>query len=120
MAEHNEIGLKGEELAREHLMSKGYQIRQTNCYGGNGEIDIIAEKDNTIIIVEVKTRTSTYGGEPEVAVNRKKQKALVRAADHYMRSNGLEMDARFDIISIIIKPGGHTLKHLEDAFYPTL
>ena len=120
MAEHNELGAKGEEIALMHLKSKGYKIRQTNWVIGKNEIDIIAETEKTIIVVEVKTRSSTYMGEPQVAVNRKKQMALIRAADIYLRRNNLDYEARFDIISIVIKPEGNIIKHIENAFYPTL
>ena len=120
MAEHNDIGKKGEELAQKYLSENGYTIRDTNWYYGKEELDIIAEKNMQIIIVEVKTRTSNYFGEPFVAVNRKKQQSLVRAADHYLRKFKLENEARFDVISVLINAYGHKLTHLEDAFYPTI
>jgi putative endonuclease len=80
MAEHNELGKQGEEIAQQHLSDKGYKILQCNWRFGSEEIDIIARKDNILVIVEVKTRQTNFFGEPEESVTKKKQKFLVRAA----------------------------------------
>lgn len=65
MADHNELGEKGEELARLHLIDNGYKIRETKWRTGSLELDIIAEKDDTLVIVEVKTRSGAFADNPE-------------------------------------------------------
>jgi len=77
MAEHNEIGKYGENIAFDYLLKNGYKIKERNWRFGKGEIDVIAEENNTIVIVEVKTRSSEYFGDPEESVSRKKQKKIV-------------------------------------------
>jgi putative endonuclease len=120
MAEHNDLGKEGEERAREFLRSLGYNILECNWHYGSEEVDIIAQEGNTLVIAEVKTRRSNYFGEPEVAVTIKKKKILVRAADAYINQKNLDMEVRFDIISIIIGGGKCSINHIPDAFYPTL
>jgi len=120
MADHNELGKLGEELALKHLRSKDYKILELNWHFGREEIDIIAMDGETLVIIEVKTRATSWFGEPEFAVTRSKQKALVRAAEGYIIKNNLNLDTRFDIISIIITPHERKVDHIEDAFYPTL
>jgi putative endonuclease len=120
MADHNELGKLGEELALKHLRSKDYKILELNWHFGREEIDIIAMDGETLVIIEVKTRSTSWFGEPEFAVTRSKQKALVRAAEGYIIKNNLNVDTRFDIISIIITPHERKVDHIEDAFYPTL
>ena len=122
MADHLEFGKKGEEIAMEYLKKKGYKILETNWRYGRNEIDLVA-RDSTgkyIVVVEVKSRHSNYGGEPETAVNRDKQRALIRAANAYLRTKNLQDEIRFDIVSILITKEGEKINHIEDAFYPTL
>lgn len=73
MAEHNDLGRLGEEVALKHLREKGFTIRNTNWRFGKDEIDIIAEKDEYLVIVEVKTRRSAFFGEPEIFVNNQQE-----------------------------------------------
>ena len=122
MAEHIDLGKKGEEVSITFLKNKGFTILETNWRSGKNEIDIIA-KDNSgryLVFVEVKTRRSLYGGEPEVAVTFDKQKALIRAANAYVRVKNPKEEIRFDIVSILLNQEGEKIKHIEDAFYPTL
>lgn len=116
MAEHNETGIKGEELASAFLKAKGYTILETNWRFKNLEADIIATIGNTLVIAEVKTRKSNFFGEPESFVNKQKQKNLVKAAHEYIVRRGFDYDARFDIISIILGNGKTVINHIEDAF----
>lgn len=119
MAEHNDLGNKGEELAIGHLRGLGYTILATNWRCQKDEIDIVARDGNTLVIAEVKTRTSNYFGEPETFVDRNKQKFLVRAANEYIRLNNFNGETRFDIVSIVMAEGKQPrLNHLKDAFYP--
>ncbi|MCC6372610.1 MAG: YraN family protein [Bacteroidia bacterium] len=114
------FGKKGEEEARIHLIKLGYSIRETNWRYKKLEVDIIAEKQNTIVFVEVKTRSSSAFGEPELFVDKKKQGFLIAAAHHYLISNQINAEARFDIIALTGPAQNLCVKHLEGAFYPTL
>lgn len=120
MAKHNELGKLGEELARKHLRSKGYQILEVNWHHGREEIDIIARDGDMLVVVEVKTRATDVFGEPEFAVNRRKQRILVKTAEAYILEKDLDIETRFDIISVIVTPRQKHLHHIEDAFYPTM
>ena len=120
MADHNELGIKGEELAKTFLQSHGLKILETNYRYGKDEVDIIAEEDDYLVIVEVKTRSSSFYGDPEIFVDRKKQYFLIRAANKYINWKNIMKETRFDIVSVIITPTGHKIKHIRDAFYPTL
>ena len=120
MAEHNEFGQKGEDIAIEYLKKKGYKILERNWVSGKHEIDIIAKESKYIIVVEVKARHSNFAGEPETAVTHEKQRSLIQAANTYVRKMNLAEEVRFDIISILIVKGKEQINHIEDAFYPTL
>ena len=119
MAKHLELGRRGESLAKVHLESMGYEIMDENWTHGKAEVDLIAYKDKVIIFAEVKTRSGNSFGEPEDFVDARKQRLLVEAADEYIYLMEHEGEVRFDIISILIdKNDNHTLKHIEDAFWP--
>ena len=108
-------GREAEMLAVKFLKEKGYDILETNWRFRHKEIDIIAIRDNEIVFVEVKARKNTHFGQPEEAVNRKKQKHLIDAAEAYMIDKNLDLDIRFDVISIINR--SH-IRHHPYAFYP--
>ena len=116
MPHSNKIGRKGENLAVDFLKDKGYEILETNWFYDHKEIDIIAKHNNTIIFVEVKTRTTGFFGEPYEFVNVKKQEFLIEAATNYIFENNIDLPVRFDIISIIIKGDKIKLEYLKDAF----
>jgi putative endonuclease len=120
MAEHNDLGRKGEEIAARYLEKKGYRILEKNWRQWRYEIDLVAMEGKCLVIIEVKTRQSNLFGEPETAVNRDKQKALIRAANAYVRYNNILCEVRFDILSVIISKNTQQIHHIEDAFYPTL
>ena len=117
MAEHNELGKLGEELAVEFLQKNGYEILETNWTFQKAEIDIIAKKGNILAIVEVKTRSSLDFGLPQDAVKPKKIQLLVKAVNEYVVSNDLEINVRFDIIALHKDGKNFVIEHLEDAFY---
>lgn len=117
MAEHNELGKLGEEMAVELLRKNGYAILQTNWTFQKAEVDIIAQKDNILAIVEVKTRSSIDFGLPQDFVKPKKIQLLVKAINEYVISNDLEVEVRFDIIAIHKQGNAFEMEHLEDAFY---
>jgi putative endonuclease len=120
MAEHNDLGNKGEELALAFLRGIGYRVLETNWRFLKDEIDIVAMDGPFLVIVEVKTRSSNHFGEPEVFVNRVKQKALIRCANRFIIQKDFRGETRFDILSVIITPTGHHVAHIKNAFYPTL
>ena len=117
MAEHNELGKLGEALAADFLKKNGYTIIETNFVFQKAEIDIIAQKDNILAVVEVKTRSSVDFGSPQDFVNPKKIKLLVKAIDDYVISNDLDLEIRFDIIAVHKEGTTFVIEHLEDAFY---
>lgn len=116
MAVHNEIGKLGEQLAADYLRQQGYAILETNWRLGRLEADIIAYMEGTIVIVEVKTRSSQGFGEPEDFVDYKKKKACIKLANAYVRLNWRDEEVRFDIISVIFSGEQYEIKHLEHAF----
>lgn len=118
MAEHNTLGNKGEDAAAEFLAEKGYAIKDRNWRFGKLEVDIIAQHDDTIIFVEVKSRSGTYFEEPFQAVTKKKQRFIIKAANEYIEKYEIDLEARFDIISIIEQNEKTHIDHIEDAFYP--
>lgn len=120
MADHNDFGNFGEQLAVDFLARKGYKILETNWVFKHKEIDIIAKKPPFIVFVEVKTRRTNYFGEPYTFVDRKKQNFIITAANEYIIQNDLNDEARFDIISILYNDRGKDIKHIEDAFYARL
>jgi len=116
MATHNELGEKGEKLAAEFLIKNGYQILERNWRFKKAEVDIIAKKNEILAIVEVKTRSSNYFGNPQDFVNQKKIKLLVEAINEYVISKDLDLEVRFDIIAILKNNNNFEIEHLEDAF----
>ena len=116
MASHNDLGKQGEVLAKEFLQEKGYVILENNWRYKKAEIDLIALKKNVLAVVEVKTRTSDYFGNPQDFVNKKKIAMLVAAVDHYVVSKDLDVEVRFDIIAILKNKSSQTIEHLKDAF----
>ena len=117
MAEHNELGKLGEELAVEYLQKEGYEILETNWVFQKAEIDIIAKKGEIIAVIEVKTRSSIEFGLPQDFVKPKKIQLLVKAINEYIISNNLDSEVRFDIISIHKDEKNFKIEHLVDAFY---
>jgi putative endonuclease len=116
MADHNELGKKGEKIAIDFLLKKDYQILEKNYRFLKAEVDIIAQKENILAVVEVKTRSSDYFGNPQDFVNPKKIKLLLSAIDYYVNENDLDVEVRFDIIAIIHQKNKTKIEHLEDAF----
>jgi putative endonuclease len=117
MAKHNELGKLGEEMAVAFLQKNGYTILETNWTFQKAEIDIIAQKETVLAIVEVKTRSSIDFGLPQDFVKPKKIQLLVKAVNEYIVSNDLDINARFDIIAIHKEKNQYVIEHLEDAFY---
>ncbi len=117
MARHNELGKKGEQLAVDYLIKKGYTIVQRNYRFQKAEVDIIAKIKDTLAIVEVKTRSTADFGNPQDFVKPKQIQRLVKAVDEYVIVNKLDIEVRFDIIAIVRQGKAFTIEHIENAFY---
>ncbi len=116
MAEHNDLGKLGEERAQAYLHAKGYHIRHVNWVTGKLELDIVAEKDNQLIIIEVKTRSTETFEAPEEAINNRKIRNIVNAAHEYIQIYDWKGETRFDVISVIPEGQQFRIDHIEDAF----
>jgi putative endonuclease len=111
------LGSKGEDLAIQFLKKKGYRIIDRNYKTSVGEIDIIARDGNTIVFVEVKTRTDDSFGYPFEAVNKKKRQKLKNLALLYLKRQVKESPVRFDVLSIFYADGREReIEHIKDAF----
>ena len=122
MAEHNIIGQIGEELAAKIMREKGFRVVDMNWKFGHLEMDVIAVSRKEIAFVEVKTRTSSFGGKrPEEFVDELKRRRMAAAANAYIKFHKIELTPRFDISGITMDATTHEVKevtHLEDAFLP--
>lgn len=117
MAQHNDLGKKGEAAAVAFLIENGYAILETNWVFQKAEVDIIAQKDSLLIVAEVKTRTSIEFGLPQEFVKPKKIQLLVKAIDAYINLNMLDLEVRFDIIAIQNNSNNFEIEHIKDAFF---
>jgi len=115
---NKEKGDDGENLAAGYLEKLGYTILERQWKYERFEIDLIAEKDKTIVFVEVKTRFSNTYGEPWEAVNQAKRKKICASADAYIQQYDINHEPRFDIVSIIKSDKEFRIEHLEEAFWP--
>ena len=121
MAEHNELGKKGEDLAVEFLLQNDYKILERNWTFQKAEIDIIAKKENFLAVIEVKTRSTLDFGSPQDFVKPKKIQLLIKAVNAYINDREKDFDdaleIRFDIIAIYKSEETFAIEHLTDAFY---
>jgi putative endonuclease len=121
MAEHNELGKKGENLAVEFLQKEGYKILDRNWIFQKAEIDVIALKDDILAVIEVKTRSSLDFGAPQDFVKPKKIQLLIKAVNAYINDREKDfcdnLNIRFDIIAIHKSGETFAIEHLTDAFY---
>ena len=116
MSQHYTTGRTGEEVARNYLIKKGYRILDVNWFFNHKEIDIVAQHNNVVVFVEVKTRATLAFELPQEAVTKKKMRNLVYAADAYLIQKNIDLECRFDIISVLKGEPYRILEHLEDAF----
>ena len=116
MSKNKELGIEGEQLAKDYLKKNGWLILEMNYRYRRSEIDLIASKNDLLIFVEVKARSTIAFGLPEQFVDNKKAENVMKAANHYILEKDWKGNIRFDIISII-KKEIMELEHIEDAFY---
>ena len=117
MMQKKELGKKGEELAFRFLKKKGYRMIEQNYVCKMGEMDLIAMEKDTLVFIEVKTRTSTTFGPPQLAVNSSKQRQLSKVALNFLKEKNLEdVRARFDVVAILLRPKGEEIELIKDAF----
>ena len=117
MGQHNVFGHEGEQIATDFLIKKGYQILKRNYRYDRAEIDILAQKEDILAIVEVKSRTSDFLEDISQTINPSKIKRLVKAANQYVVENDLDVEVRFDTVLIIKNKKQLEVEHLEDAFH---
>lgn len=118
MSKHSKIGIKGEQIAEEFLLNKGYFILHKNWRSGKKELDLIVVKDDVLVIVETKTRTTYDFGYPEESVNKKKKQFLKAAAEAFVSANPQYNYIRFDLVSILLNGDKiEEIIHFEEAFY---
>lgn len=117
VSEHSQMGIWGEEVAADYLRDSGYVILERDWHSGHRDIDIIAQQDDTVVFVEVKTRRNTDYMQPEQAVDWKKRRNLRHAVNHYVKFKKIDNPIRFDIITIVGSLGtSHpVINHIEDV-----
>lgn len=110
-------GEEGERLAESYLVEKGYKIVKRNYRFKHSEVDLIVEKNDWLVFVEVKTRSSHLFGYPEEFVDDKKTEKIFEGADQYLYETKWSGNVRYDIISVSLDHGQPVIDHFEDAFH---
>ena len=116
MAKHNDLGRLGEDLAAKHLLENDYEILDRNWIFQKKELDIVAFKDDFLVVVEVKSRSTDYFEHPSDAITLRKIKLLVHATQAYVDLKEIKQEVRFDVISVIRNGEKYRIEHIEDAF----
>lgn len=117
MADHNETGSRGEQLAVEFLKENGHEILAQQFRFGRAEIDIVSQVDDIIVFTEVKTRSSNKYGYPEEFVDAKKVRLLKTAAEEYVYQNQWDGEVRFDVVAVTFNGSAFEIHHITDAFF---
>jgi len=112
------LGRAGEKIAEDYLSQNGYEILHRRYRGGRKEIDLIVQRDRTVVFVEVKTDTSGTFGPPESWVTPRKQQAIIQAARFYIAAHPLpDVDYRFDVVGVLLSRGKPPdVRHIPGAF----
>lgn len=118
MSNSYNFGQEAEKRAADYYHSLGFHILQKNYRYRKAEVDLIVQKDDLLVAVEVKARSSTYFGDPQSFVPNRKIQLLVMAVDAFIQQRDLTVEVRFDIISYTLEKGEWRLEHLVEAFYP--
>ena len=117
MSESYQRGISGERLAVDYLISKGYRILAQNFRYLKGEVDILAQKENCLVAIEVKTRNTSDFGAPEEFLKPAQIQRIIKTVDYFVTSKNLDVEVRFDIIAIIVSKQAPQIEHIENAFY---
>ena len=121
MAAHNTFGAWGEQIAEEYMRHRGYSILERDWHYGHKDIDIIAYEDDTdtLVIVEVKARSSETVTSALQAVTIQKEKNLIGAAYAFAKSTGhFFKNIRFDIITVVGSYNDYKVEHYPSIFHP--
>lgn len=108
----------GEERACQELKNKGHQIIARNYKSRFGELDIISQKDDLLVVTEVKTRTSSYLSSPGNTISHKKQRTIIKVTNQFIQETSIDQEVRFDVVTIIKNSVMCKVAHIEGAFYP--
>ena len=119
-ATKQETGQRAEQLAVDYLLAQGFAIRNLNWRVGHKEIDIVAEKDTRLHIVEVRSLSSSFFQQPYQSIDRVKERHLITAANAYVRYYKLSMEVQLDVISIVFDGEAYSLDYFPNAIYPRL
>lgn len=111
-----DFGREAEDFAVNYFTQKGFRILARNYFFQKAEIDLIAQKDNLILIIEVKARTNDKVTLPENSVTLKKKKLLISAANDFILKNNSDADVRFDILALLKRKDSWEINHITDAF----
>lgn len=111
------FGKEAEQRALRYFRSKGFTVLAQNYHYRKAEVDLIVQKENVLVAVEVKALSSIFYGDPETFVSPKQIKRLVMALDAFVMEHNLDVEVRFDIIAFTVVKKEWKMKHIEDAFY---
>lgn len=120
MAQHNLLGKQGEDFAAAFLIQNGYLILERCWTYRHLELDIIAFKDNLLVVVEVKTRATASYADPDDTISNAKLRKIYDATEHYMELKNIPWEVRYDLITVIAAGDPWGIEHLEGAFYPLM
>ena len=118
MSKHLSLGKKGEDIAASYLINKGYEIIDRNWKTERLELDLIAKKDGIYVFIEVKTRSTSFYGNPEEAITKAKKDNILEAVELYLEEKNIDSEIRIDVVTLILKENSHSITHLEDAILP--
>ncbi len=115
--ESHRLGIRGEDLASDYLLSRGYTILERNWRHQKAEIDILAMKEGILAVIEVKTRSTVVFGTPEEFIGQNKIRLVRKAANAYVNLNRLNLEVRLDYIGIVFENNQPKVRHIKDACF---
>ena len=115
-----QYGDNGEDIAVHFLEQKGYTIVDRNWHNGHKELDIVARTGNTLVFIEVKRRSTELYGNAADAINERKIRCLVDAANRYIKRYAIDLECRFDVITVTGIGAKMCIEHIENAFIPPI
>ena len=117
MTKSHQLGAEAERRALRYFLAKNYRLLEKNYRFQKAEVDLILLKEDVLVVVEVKVRSTHYFGEAESFVSQKKIQLLVMAIDHYIQKNQLDVEVRFYVLAYHVDGNHWESKHLNSAFY---